>query len=265
MARGQDNQDEDREREPQAPPFASPFEDDEPQHAAEPEPSESEADDWQPPTREEWEAQQRDLREAQERERTANARDESNRRLLSDVLAGAGPAGRGSSTPASAEPAPAIDLTGMPDPVTNRDDFGRWLDRQIGSVQQAAQQYADRVRQQTQGASRADRLFDGFCALYPDMRKHRPMVEAAAVQAGLRGDEPDSVIFDRTAEVLRGLGVSLEAPQEHSRPQQQPQRRTSTGVGGPSGERPRRRRPAEPESRDFVDQLAEDQVKLGIM
>lgn len=245
------------------PGFPSPFAEDEPttdpQGAEAQDSGEESPDEWEPPSREAWEATQRDIQASQERERQAAQRADQNQQLLAQLLQGSGP---GQSVPPSAsqpgsEPA---DLSDMPDPVTDRENYARWLSRHLSTVEQRATQRVQQATQQMSDAQRADRLFDSFASLHPAVRDKRPVVEAAAVAAQLTGQEPESVIFQRTEEVLRQWGIPLAEKQEIPKP-------TSTGVGPGSGEGGgrRRRAAAEPPSKDLVDELAENQVKLGIM
>ena len=222
-------------------PSGDPFGDSEPPPTDDSAP-EAAPDDWQPPSREEWNAEQARLQEAQASERRLNEARERDQARLMDLLA------------RRQEPAAGpIEPPEMPDPTVEPEKFNTWIRQGLSAVDQRIDAAARGIETRVSQNQNVDQLFAEFVRLHPEYADKRWLVEAASIQAGVKPGEPKEKIFRETLAVLTAV--------EKAEPN-----RTGGVTAGGSG---RRRRAApktdeDDDPQDLVDQIAQEQVRLGL-
>lgn len=205
-------------------------------------------DEWEAPTREEHEAMQRQIDEAQTAERTRNEALNHNQSRLIDLLARRQDAG----------PAPEP-IGAMPDPTVEPEEFNTWLKKRDAERDAATAAEIRAVETRVSENQTVDQLFEEFGKLYPGVAEKRALVEAASLDAGLGRGDSKQKIFAETLRVLKEWGVPLTATPAD------PNRTGGLGGGG-TGKRRRAaaKKEEDEEPQDLVDQIAQEQTRLGL-
>jgi hypothetical protein len=215
-----------------------------------------EPEDWEPPSREQWEAERARIAAAEENAKASREQVEQSNTLMREML--------GAQRPIPPDPEPE-DPGEMPDPARDPKEFATWLNKRDRIAETRINRNLQTFQSEVQQTTRANDLFAQFIAKYPHMADKRAYIETAAREAGLRPTDPKEKIFEKVTDELKRLGVDVE-PQakEDPSPRTRGDGGRTAGLGGGSGARRRRRAEKEEEVKDLVDQVAEEQVRLGI-
>lgn len=221
-------------------------------------PSEAEASEgepWEAPTQDEWEG----LEDRTERAEAAatNAQDlvARSQELISQAVSGQGQA---------AVPAQEEVIGPPPNPADDPEAFGNWLNTRDAQFERKIVASLNRVQDNIGRMNTANDLYSNFLDKHPGLKDTpnvRDLMIVAGKATGVNGNDPQEKIFKAVEDQFGAWGIELgEKPKGD-----QPAPTRTGGVGGGSGRR--RRRPAKPEPEsptDFVDQITQDQVRLGL-
>jgi hypothetical protein len=216
-----------------------------------------EPEDWEPPSREQWETEQARIAAAEDNAKAAREQVEQSNVLMRELL--------GSQRTAASEPEPE-EPGPMPDPVGDADGFAGWLTKRDKHAEAKFNRQLRVIQGDIHQNARANDLFAEFVAQYPAMADKRDLVEFVSRRAGLTPHDPKEKIFQKVLDGLTGLGISVEPQPSGDPPPRSPRGgggRTA-GLGGGSSARRRPRAEPKEEVKDLIDQIAEDQVRMGV-
>jgi hypothetical protein len=235
------------------------LEDPEPKEPTPPAPVEAgaeEEEEWEAPSQDEWQLHQDRLAAAEEAAKDARGQVEQSNTLMREMLGRQAPP----PDPEPEEPGP------MPDPARDPDDFGLWLGKRDKFAEHKFTKQLRAVQAEHQFNDRANALFSEFVAKYPKMADKRDVVELASRRAGLRPTDPKEQIFEKVLDQLTVMGFTVEdQPPGDPPPKVRAGGGRTSGLGGGSGQRRRRRAEPEEKATDLVDQMAAEQVRMGVM
>ncbi len=210
---------------------------------------------WEAPTQDEWEGLEDKAERAEQAASNAQDLVARSQELIAQAVSGQ----------SKTEPTPLAEPIGPPpNPADDPEAFGNWLIKRDEQQERKLVASMNQVQSNVAQMNTANDLYSNFMDKHPAL-KETPNVRDLMIVAGklksVNANDPQEKIFKAVEDQFGAWGIDLgEKPAGHV-----PEATRTGGVGGGSGRR--RRRTAKVEEKppmDFVDQITEDQVRLGL-